>query len=237
MKVALLRMILLMTGAVVEAQEGLNTCEYGDVIGSSLGDFHCGDKCVSSLLTKACLCGSGNNEVELSSYQESQYCCIQATDQCEWTSSARRRASCPRGQVINKTDPCLRKLRNGHTDGKCYNNYVDNLYIASDGRYTCAGGQTCVRVQNMCFGVNWCGSEGADEEAAICGPDLRCIHDNLSESGAGFKVASVNKTEIIRKVYGRYTIWTDSIVNYSLQGALLLQLKFTIPQQWKLRHN
>ena len=166
----LLILILVMIGA---GAADLDTCDNG---------IQCGDKCEFH-------CSCGNVPVH---YYSDEYCCTTTSEKCELIiDKYSTTASCPLGQPKNKNDPC---------HGKCYNNYEDQLHIPEDGHYTCPGGEQCVRVQDMCQGVSWCGAGGA-EEAAICGPHLKCpLVVNKRNNRSDYSVAHIKNTEVVRCV-------------------------------------
>ena len=176
----LLILILVMIGA---ASADLDTCDNG---------IQCGNKCAL-----CCSCGQ-----VLVNYYSDEYCCTATPEKCElynnshtvWSAGCPHTAwsvGCQHGQPINKNDPC---------HGKCYNNYEDHIHIAEDGHYTCPGGDQCVRVQDMCQGVSWCGTRGL-EEAAICGPDLKCpFVVNMRNNRSDYNVSHIKNTEVVRCV-------------------------------------
>ena len=184
----LLILILVMIGT---AAADLDTCDIG---------IQCGNKCV----LKRCYCGNGTINAHktkkgigqfghvIDNYYSGQYCCTATPDKCEYIyDSDNKRAWCPDGQPKSKSAPC---------HGKCYNNYEDHIQIAEDGHYTCPGGEQCVRVQDMCQGVRWCGTRG-EEEAAICGPDLKCpFVVNMRNNRSDYSASHIKNTEVVRCV-------------------------------------
>ena len=117
---------------------------------------------------------------------------------------------CPGAEATPLERPCS---RGGELT--CYNDYglsevlgrgarlvvksLQTFVCSSSGRYLCEATRQCVRLLDMCHGVDWCATSldrCPEHEHGQCGPGLRCIEDaglgaNLSYSTKSISTAVV----------------------------------------------
>ena len=145
-----------------------DTCNY-DYTG-----YMCGDSCTQQTI----LCSCGDTTLD---YHSSQYCCTAPGDHCskEDPSDYFSDTVCPTGRPVDKSSPC---------HGVCYNDYHRSESFGPDAHVWCGGENSCVRVLDMCRGLQ------CPEAAAECedGKRLRCSQGHVYNDDDGGMVRNIS---------------------------------------------
>ena len=154
--------VLIFFGLLQTANANINprSCEYEATDGHKniFGKYdECGDLCV--YWQSHCICGNEKFNV----HNSRQHCCIQDNATC--TAEKNGDVTCKNGYPLWFSQRC----NNSDRRLQCHNSYQDNFRDGQIGiysHYTCP--HRCVPWQDMCQGINWCGSDFNE-----CGPNLR----------------------------------------------------------------
>ena len=151
--------------------EGLwDKCDYGYC-------WRCGDKCRIRMIEDLCDCGGTILRWEL---YPTKHCCTSTN-----CTQSLGRVSCPRGQVLDISEPC---------EGRCHGGgyYISSQHLSyyAD-RYSCSGERKdCLPLRDMCQGLSSCG------ESQKCNKELRCGISFRQFPHSSGKIKTLNTSQV-----------------------------------------
>ena len=168
--------------------EGLwDKCDYGYC-------WRCGDKCSIRKIDDLCDCGGTILRYE---FFPTKHCCTSTN-----CTQSLGRVSCPRGQVLDISEPC---------EGRCHGGgyYISSQHLSyyAD-RYSCSGERKdCLPLRDMCQGLSSCG------ESQKCNKELRCGISFRQFPHSSGKIKTLNTSQVKHSFCQYY--WNKGDRSYS----------------------